>query len=515
VATSAISNLLAALKTDASALPPAVLFVPTAYLFVQAEPLPDGMQASELEGFAGVTLEGLSPLPIDQLAWGYLAHEKSRHLLLFGAFQDRLRGESISPDDSYFHVLPSFFAAAPADGAAHWVFLWEAGHVAAIHYLAGEVIPSRIEIERLKDNTVAEAFAARENLLKRLSTHARAEAANGLLASPEATRASRDRLNFSFLQYTTPEAEPAKVEGHPPGSSADRWTADLRGGFFRAAEQKRRQATKQATRILQLAGAAALLLFIGQMVVFSGRIWISQKNSVITKQKPDVDLVDQRAALLSKISDFTDHQLHPFEMLGEINEYRPKEITYGKTRAYENNKLSISDVTATDVNAVHTFLEALQNSGLVAVDSNKLNISVVGVNRAKFQLNLTFNKVPEAEPLPAPKPPPAPPPTLDDLTAADANAVDNSQNGPNGFQGGPNGFGGGGGQFQGQGGPNGFQGGPNGVVDNTQPVDNTPAAPTGPTVYLNSQPPAPAPAADTTAAPAPAPAPVDQAQPAQ
>jgi len=420
---SIISNLLAVVKTDASALPPAVRFVPSAFLFVHAEPLPDGMQPSELDGFASVTLEGLAPLPLEQLAWGYLTHAKSRHLLLFGAFNERLNQAGISPEETFFHVLPSFFAAAPANGAAQWVFLWEAGHVAAVHYLAGEVIPARIEIERLTEDTVAAAFAARENLLKHLGTHARSEAAPGLLAQPESSRTGRDRVAFSFAHYESETAEPKRVAGNAPGGSAERWTADLRGNIFRGAEQRRRQASATAGLVLKLAAAFALLLLIGQGTVIYFQYWVKNADAKINDQKAEVNLVDQRLSLLSKITTFTDHELHPFEMLGMINPLRPKQIYYTKTRVYDNNKLSI-DCIGTDSAAVSDFVDSLSRSGLVDLDKNKLIIQtnpLANPPTYKFTLNLAFNSVPKSQPMPPPPPEPEPvaePPTL--LPAPDA-----------------------------------------------------------------------------------------------
>jgi hypothetical protein len=431
---SIISNFLAVFKTDASELPPAVRFVPAPYLFIHAEPLPDGMQASELDGFASVTLEGLAPLPLEQLAWGYLTNEKSRHLLIFGAFQDRLHAEGLAPEESFFQVLPSFFAAAPAGGNPQWVFIWEAGHVSAIHYGAGETIPSRVEIERLKEDTVAEAFAGRENLLKRLGSQARAEAAPGLLAQPESVRGARDRLTFSFAHYADAEAAPTRVPGHAPSDPNDCWLADLRGSYFRAAEQRRRRATATAGVVLKLAALAAVICFIGQAGVFYGKFWLNKTQNTITSRAPDVDLVNQRIKLLTQISNFVDHELHPFEMLGVLNPYRPtKDVYYVKVRAYENNKLSI-DCIATNVTAIPEFMDSLANSGIVTVDRSNPNIAsnpLANPPQYKFTLNLAFNTVPANEEMPPEPPPPAPEPTPPEPGMA-ADLVQPEFNNPNG-----------------------------------------------------------------------------------
>jgi len=387
-----------------------------------------------MDGFASVTLEGLSPLPLEQLAWGYLLNEKSRHLLIFGAFNERLNAEQIAPEESFFHVLPSFFAAAPVGGEAQWVFIWEAGHVTGLHYGAGESIPSRVEIERLKEDTLAEAFAGRENLLKRLGAHAQAEAAPGLLAQPEGVRGKRDRLDFSFAHYDSAEAAPTRGPGRAPENLNTRWSADLRGSLFCAAEQRRRHATASAALILKVAAVAAIVCIITQIGVVYGQFWIKKTQAKIASQAPDADLVTQRIKLLTQIHQFVDNGLHPFEMLGLINPMRPaKSIYYTKTRAYDNDKLSI-DCVATDLPSVEEFQDALNNAGL-SVDKNNVNIQSNPLSNPptyKFTVNLVFSTMPASEDMPPEPPPPELPPLPPEQGVAAASPLDFTN--PNGAQ---------------------------------------------------------------------------------
>ncbi len=509
MATSAINNFLAVFKSDASALPPPVRFIPAAFLFIHAEPLPEGVQATEVETFAGVSLEGLSPLSLDQLAWGYMADTRSRHLLLFGAFHERLNVENLSPEESFYHVLPSFFAAAPTDGAAKWVFLWEAGHVTGVYYNAGEVIPSRVEVERLKEDTLTEAFAGREHLLKRLGGEARNQAAAGLLAQPDAVRGSNDRLNFSYQQYTSPEAEPTQVAGNPPADMAARWSADLRGSAFRSVEQKRRKTVSQSARIMQAAAAVIVLLVVGQSVAFGMRVIINKKAAQIDSQKNMVGFVDTRLALLKQIGKFTDNQLHPIEMLGVINDYRPSGVSYKQTRIFNTTGQGSSapiptlvvSCEAKDPQDVTAFVTALSSLKNVDLDINKLNITN-SLRATTFQLNLTYKSVPEAEIYTPPPPEPA----------ADEQQAPEFMMGNQGGQFNPNGDPG---QFAPQGGPQ-MDVAQQGPGEAAPAVEVAPAS-SGPTVYSSgaqgpaAPAPAPAPAPVVTpVAPAPAPAPAAQ-----
>jgi hypothetical protein len=438
-----ISNVLATFKSSAAELPPAVRFVPTSYLFTHAEPLPDGIQPSELDSFAEVTLEGLSPVPIEQLAWGYMADDKSRHMFIFAALRERLTADNLAPDESFYHILPSFFAAAPDQSAtAHWVFIWESGHVAAVHYAAGEVIPSRIEVEMAAEDTPAGAFAAREHLLKRLGGNARHEAAAAVLTRPEGVRASRDRLSFWFASYASAEAEPVRIAGHPPASLATRWSSDLRGGQFRATEQKRRASAKMSTNVLK----AAALVLIGLVCAQGYWGWmeftINKTNNLLkdSTRTKTVDTIGKENELLATINKFTAYQLHPFEMIGVINEVRPPSVTYKTLKVTEatENKKTVAEVVATcqadngssSMNDYATFLGSLQNSGTVVVNGDPRPTQSYG-GRVTFIISLIFpnDKIPPYEfPVPAAPPPKVETPpedtSVEDAAAAAAAAAE-------------------------------------------------------------------------------------------
>jgi hypothetical protein len=416
-------------------------------LFVHVEPLPEGMQPSELQNFAEVTMEGLSPMPLEQLAWGYLAHERFLHVLLFAASRERLNQENLPPEESFFHVLPSFFAAAPAESAAaHWVLLWEGGQITGLHYDSESRVPSRIELEPVAEDTPAGAFVARDRLLKRLGATARNETTPGLLAQPQAVRGSGERLLFSFLHYTAAEAEPTRLEGHAPADPASRWTADLRDNVFRSTEQNRRRTLRLMNRALQAAGAVALVLFVLQLVWAGGAIWYRSTAKHVEGQKEAVATVEQNQALLNKIDQFSSHQLRPFEMLGAINELRPPSILFKNTKANNSNQLT-AQCTAPDPSVMNSFFDAIAKSGLVDIVGNP-NTALGRGGVVTFNLDVKFRQPLAPEPMPADKPPadatPPPPATVAQTTpnlpirqtfnfgAGDAGAAAEGEAGPNG-----------------------------------------------------------------------------------
>jgi len=425
------------------------------------------MQPSELQGFAEVTMETLAPMPLEQLCWGYLCSERATHLLLFAAARDRLEKEGLLPEDSFFHVLPSFFAAAPADVSAHWVFLWEAGHLTGLHYDAESTVPSRVELEQLIEDNPAGAFAARDRLLKRLGSASRSEAAPGILTRPESLLGPRERLAFFFTQYTAPDAEPVRVEGRPPANPAARWTADLRDNLFRAQEQQRRRTLRLLNRTLQVAAGFALVLFALQIVWAAGTLWIRSKNATIALQQPVVDEVEQNQQLLAKIDEFSSHQLRPFEMMAALNDLRPHGVVYKSAKMANGNEI-IAQCTAPDPSTMNDFMDAIAKSQLADVVGNPQTI--LNPRGVTFNLDVKFRQPLPPESMPPPHPAQAP--------AAQPSGVAQTQL-PPGFRGVPPNFGGG------PAAPNPPNEAP--TVDvNGQPQPNQPQpAQAAPAVYLN------------------------------
>jgi hypothetical protein len=451
------------LKPDTTEPPPAVRFVPAPFLFVHTEPLPEGMQPSELQSFAEVTMETLAPMPLEQLSWGYLSSERATHLLLFAAARERLEKEELLPEDSFFHVLPSFFAAAPADASAHWVFIWEAGYLTGLHYDAESTVPSRVELEQLIEDNPAGAFAARDRLLKRLGSASRIEAAAGILTRPESLLGPRERLAFFFAHYTAPDAEPSRIEGRPPANPAARWTADLRDGLFRAKEQQRRQTLRLLNRTLQVAAGFAIVLLALQIVWAAGTIWVKTRNSIIARQQPVVDSVEQNQLLLSKIDEFSSHQLRPFEMMAALNDLRPHGIVYKSAKAANGNEL-IAQCTAPDPSTMNDFLDAIAKSQLADVVGDPH--TVLNPRGVSFDLDVKFRQPLSPEPMPPDQPTEAP--------AAQPSGVAQAQF-PPGFRSGP----------QILGGPNQPNEGPTVEVNGQPQPGEPPPAPAGPAVYLN------------------------------
>ena len=82
--------------------------VPGDAFFVRKIDLPPGVSGEDLSAFIQLDLEGNSPFPMDQLAWGYLQHEDSPHAFVYASPRARLKRLDIGPPDSFYQLFPGF-----------------------------------------------------------------------------------------------------------------------------------------------------------------------------------------------------------------------------------------------------------------------------------------------------------------------------------------------------------------------------------------------------------------------
>ena len=98
------ANLARVLKAS----PPEVIFVPGSFFFSRRVPLPSSIQPAEIEGFVELTLESLSPFPIDQLYYGHVVAEAGDAVFIYAAYRRRFTAETTRNWPEVAFVVPTF-----------------------------------------------------------------------------------------------------------------------------------------------------------------------------------------------------------------------------------------------------------------------------------------------------------------------------------------------------------------------------------------------------------------------
>ncbi|TVP79204.1 MAG: hypothetical protein EA353_06800, partial [Puniceicoccaceae bacterium] len=123
-----------------------VLILPSALFFIERIEVPAALDASELDDFAELSMEGLAPFPLEQLNWGFLVDSERTVLLLYATPKDRLKRTGYDKLEAYTWVLPDFACLYGARfPQALEVILHGENHCTRLSFPAGEGLPLSIE----------------------------------------------------------------------------------------------------------------------------------------------------------------------------------------------------------------------------------------------------------------------------------------------------------------------------------------------------------------------------------
>ncbi|MEC7274202.1 MAG: hypothetical protein VXU48_03045 [Verrucomicrobiota bacterium] len=87
-----------------------VLILPTEYFFCECVEVPSNINTSELADFAELSIEGISPFPLEQLRWGFVTSVDGKSVFIYAALNERLKLAGYTELEGYNWVLPDFSA---------------------------------------------------------------------------------------------------------------------------------------------------------------------------------------------------------------------------------------------------------------------------------------------------------------------------------------------------------------------------------------------------------------------
>ena len=383
--------------------PRPVALVPTGFCFIHRENKPeDVLKAADVRAFAALCLEGMSPFPQEQLAWGVLDAPKQPFVWLVAALKERLAREAVPLSENAAYALPAFVVVCPIGlPKARQLFLWEENTLTCLRFGAGALWPSALLTEPLDNPTAEAAFAKREQLLHdaRLGLW-EGETFDGIYAEPTAVAAPSGALEGTALHIESPQSAGVRVPIlWPRQAQGLLWDADLRDAAFLAREGARRKRANLLWYIGLGAVAACLLLLFWQLGLRIAESRLSARTARIAAQKPLVDAVHENQQLLMKIERASGNELQPFVMLGLFNRTRTANETTKSVYLVNAQAENLTQMTvqgkASSIAQVNTLVENLKKSGAFkAVNLADVKAKYTG---ADFTLKLDF------KPLPAPK----------------------------------------------------------------------------------------------------------------
>ena len=375
--------------------------VPGNWFVCRTFSVPEELKAREIEEFAELGAEEISPFNLEQLNWGYFYDEETQRLFLYVAYDQKLRSV-MADSETYDYVLPDF---AQSFGLKFeqptLIFLLHESTLTGVLLPPNDPIPQTVvgvslDVDFSKDdleNAKQQVAQRIQDQVNRLS--------EGTLANPIFDYNSvevSDKIYTRNWDYKESKVKPANELIPYNGESGSPWLIPVPGSNvlwaldIRKADAKEQLVKKHGwTLWYWRASVLVVLLFFVLAFLEVGLVGLSKWNekeyAVAKELEPQAEKVQEKADILAKINQVTTNQLLPFEMLESINPLRPSDIHFTRFTAEAGNILQVDAVSASPT-AVNRYKEQLEDSGFF----NFVEISNTRVqnNRTTFRLRAEF-----------------------------------------------------------------------------------------------------------------------------
>ena len=371
-----------------------VLLVPGEVFYCHSLTLPPAISDGEIDQYVELSLEGLSPFPLDQLFWGFLRDEKSSLVLIYAAYRESIIKLDLDNLDHHYHVLPGFITLSGVSFDQPTItFLCENNSLTALLFAANSTIPENVLTQSLPhDHHSDDALMdAKKNLLISLENNNYKIDDNFYIGTTALVdRDDKVRFEHRFLSDNV-DSELNLAPLFCRWTKKKLWEADIRESSYKLKESRRRNISRYVWSTTLVAGLAVSIFLLLQFILMTANIWVNFRENKITDRSDEVALIEQKNNLLLRIEQIAQNELNPFEMLATMNLKRPSSIYFTQAVSNSYNQIQV-DGAASNVEVVNRYMENLRNLPIVSDATIKKIVSRSG--KAPFSLIVTFNPSP-------------------------------------------------------------------------------------------------------------------------
>ena len=374
-----------------------VLIIPGYLFFVETIEVPNELEFSEIQDFAELSLESIAPLPINQLLWGYLYRAGTPTLLLYAAYNEKIKNDGFTELDNYAWVIPDFAALSNARFSDDTLVLLEGENSVSMAYFeSGAEIPKYVWVDKLTepitDNVINTLKSKILNLpeappvLNLCPTNVILKEDGTPIFEHMVSRQSEDEAYRSSWQALNP-------------TESQLWQMDVRSNTFKTAEKNRRRLSTWMAKITAWAAIFTLILTGIEGLLFASQSWLKTQINKIESQQNAVLKVEEKQVLVNKLEQVTQNELRPIEMLKAANNIRLKlnlSIEYDRVVIQGKNYITIEG-KASSITALNRYVEGLRNSGLFELIDEQKPITRNGKTTFKVSLAYSSEDVPPEE----------------------------------------------------------------------------------------------------------------------
>lgn len=306
-------------KSDDATTPPkaddSICLVPGHYFFVEEIPIDPTIDLDEQAALFELQLEGLAPLPIDQLLWGFYSRPNAESGILFASARSRLNAEGYGELDKYTWVLPEFIP----------------------ELALGLRKPEELtHLAVLSTQEAKTAYSVQLNKTQSLSIHEDREGDDS-----EATESE-------YIDLEAPEL----------------WSADIRPTAFKVKAKRERAQNAFINKSVRYSLYAFAFLLFTEFLLFASSIWLKNYASKIEAQAPSVRRIEDQHSLINKLEYISENELQPIALLEKANTIRlevSSNIIYDTVDIIGENEVTIKG-TVGNVNQLNRYVSELSKS---------------------------------------------------------------------------------------------------------------------------------------------------------
>lgn len=372
-----------------------VALAPADCFFILPTQIPENLPDEELHGFAELTLDGNSPFPLEQLAWGYLCHQNSKRILIFASPKARLRQRGFEDFDVFYHFFPGFLSlfGDTFNEPTIRILVQDTG-MAALFYNANDPVPEKIISRKLNDPHLNDELLLheRDNLQSSLQTEGYS-VENGLWRGTGIEILKNYDLVFHHRHVAKEHVQVPREHQLPAPEIL--WTADLRDAEFAKKTQNDRRRGHYLWKSMKFAAGTAILLLVAQLAVgvLSGiNKW---QQSRIFKQESIVNRIENKLTLAQRLTQSTEEDIRPFVLLEAVNPHRPEAVYFNEVSSRNFQELAVEGDSSKGVSPVNQFSNDLRSQGIINdVVEQSLQTRQ---GRTSFDFLIKFSRVPDIE----------------------------------------------------------------------------------------------------------------------
>ncbi|MEX2382796.1 MAG: hypothetical protein WD490_10460 [Opitutales bacterium] len=339
---------------------PSEILLPAHFFFTKVLDLPPGLEEKEIASFIEISLEELSPFPLNQIFYGTYRPGNSQRVLLFAAYRKRFPAGNTEQWGKARWVAPDFISLLGADSSqARILFLIGADSLTGIHFDGKDPVPVQVATRHIgTDADTAKVENEKEIILKRLQNGASSLPPAHTLQHPRVSASHKGKIYFAHDPF--PGEKPPATDFSLNRALVA--SLDVRDKAFlqeKAAADRKDILVWRAFASLSL---LLILLLVAEGGLFAFNSHLANQQQLAEEQTEVVAKIEEQTDLAHRLEELGESQLLPFEMLAILNELRPRSIHFTRTQTVELNGLQVEAATE-NTGDVNNYETALMNSG--------------------------------------------------------------------------------------------------------------------------------------------------------